>query len=160
MPADHDARADLRAALVSYMSGDIKTSAFDDRNSIYFEELATDDRSVLEISRRLYNLHDDFIDHPISVTCECWQMLKRVLAFLNTDLEIEAAATTQSWPFRDQHEWLTNEHFVYDCKIPEYDPEIHSRRYQFWWNRIPAAVGFSIILGLLVVAAFIFKILP
>jgi hypothetical protein len=32
-------------------------------------------------------MHDDLIDHPISVSPECWQILKRVVAFLGTDLE-------------------------------------------------------------------------
>ena len=65
MAVDRQARTYLRNALVSYMAGAIRTFAFDDKNSGCRKN---GDRSVQEISRFLYNIHDDLIDHPISVT--------------------------------------------------------------------------------------------
>jgi hypothetical protein len=85
MAADRKARADLRNALVSYMRGDIRTFEFDDRNSVYFEQGLTEDRSVRDIGRVLWSMHDDFIDHPISVSSDGWLVLKRIVAFLGTD---------------------------------------------------------------------------
>ncbi len=162
MAVDHNARSNLRDALVSYMKGDIYTFAFDDRNSVYFETKLTEDRSVREIARRLYLIHDDLIDHPISVGSGGWVMLKQVVVFLATDLEIDATATlatlTQSWPFRDESEWLANEHRGSDVRLAEYDPEIHGRWRQPWWNRIPSAVGFAMILGSILVMALAFKL--
>lgn len=156
MAADRKARTDLRDALISYMSGEIRTFAFDDRNSVYFETKLTEDRSVREIAHILYSIHDDFIDHPISVSPEGWLFLRRVVAFLGTELEIGQTASPlpESWPFRDEAEWKANEHLGNERRIPEYDPDIHHRRFQPWWNRIPSAVGFAI-LGTILVVAFI-----
>src|SRR5579872_5857166 len=105
MSVDRKARADLRNTLSSYMRDDIHTFAFDDRNSVYFEQGLTEDRSVREIGRVLWTIHDDLIDHPISVSPECWPMLKRAVTFLGTDLELAGAAPRaplpEFWPFRD-----------------------------------------------------------
>jgi|SRR5579863_3089702 len=160
MAADHKARAELRDALVSYMRGDIRTFEFDDRNSVYFEKGLTEDRSVRGIGRVLWSMHDDFIDHPISVTPEGWQFLIKVVTFLRTDLELAPAARRKPlppcWPFRDEAEWLANEPTGNDARIPEYDPYVHSRQFQPWWNRIPTSLGIGIFLGLLAATWLIF----
>lgn len=162
MVADRKARADLRDALVSYMRGDIRTFEFDDRNSVYFEKGLTDDRSVREIGSVLWSMHDDFIDHPISVTPEGWLFLMRVVAFLGTELELAPTARRKRlptcWPFRDEAEWLANESTGHDTRIPEYDPDVHGRRFQPWWNRIPTSLGVAILLGLLAAMWLIFGI--
>jgi len=147
MAIDRKARTDLRNALVSYMTGEIRTFAFDDQNSVYFK--ATD-VSVQEISRSLWYIHDDLIDHPISVNTCGWAVLRRIVAFLATDLEIEETPKQSSWPFRDEKEWHASERLVNETNLPEYDPTIHGRQVQPWWNRIPSSVGFAVLAGLVV----------
>ncbi|MGQ0635348.1 MAG: hypothetical protein ACT4QC_12110 [Planctomycetaceae bacterium] len=158
MAADRQARTNLRDALVAYMRGEIRTFAFDDRNSVYFGQRRTEDRSVLEISHALWTIHDDFIDHPISVASEGWMVLQRVVAFLATDLEASAVTKplAPSWPFRDESEWLAHERFSRSCLLPEYDAQLHGRRFQPWWNRIPAPVGIAVILGFLALTILAF----
>ncbi|MCA9213825.1 MAG: hypothetical protein KDB27_12210 [Planctomycetales bacterium] len=77
-----DDRRKLRDAIVAYMNCTISTYAFDDLNS---ECMDSRDESVRQISRQLYQIHDDAVDHPISVTQPTWNALIRVVAFLDTD---------------------------------------------------------------------------
>lgn len=151
MTVDLSARADLREALVGYLRGDLRTFEFDDRNSLYFEQGRTNDQSLREIGRILWMLHDDFIDHPISVSSEGWQLLVRVVTFLETDLELAPAVRRKRlppfWPFRDEDAWRANKPAEPDPRIPEYDPQIHGRQYRPWWDRIPSVAGFAILLG-------------
>jgi len=104
-------------------------------------------------------MHDDFIDHPISVSPEGWQILKQVVTFLGTDLELPPVARRKRlppfWPFCDESEWLANEQTGSDRRIPEYDPGMHGRWVQPWWNRIPTGVGLAVILGVLAVFVLI-----
>ncbi len=70
---DRIARSQLRESLVAYMTGAIGTFAFDDRNSECGE---SSDNSVRQISECLYHIHDD---------TEGWNVLRRIVAFLDTD---------------------------------------------------------------------------
>ena len=139
---DRKARTDLRNALVSYITGEIRAFEFDDRNSEYFR---TTDTSVQQISRFLYSIHDDFIDHPISVSAQGWSVLRRILAFLSTDLDIKTSVNDSTWPFHDEEQWYANEHLVDEIGLSEYDPVIHGRQVNRWWNRIPSSVGFALL---------------
>jgi hypothetical protein len=107
-------------------------------------------------------MHDDLIDHPISVSPECWQILKRVVAFLGTDLELAGGRPRpplpEFWPFRDASEWLANEPSDSDRQIPEYDAEIYGRPVRPAWDRIPT-LGGLLIAGVLVVFALIMAII-
>src|SRR5262249_34981932 len=136
---DRKARTDLRDALVSYMRGDIRTFEFDDRNSAYFEQGRTEDRSVHDVARVLWTMHDDFIDHPVSVSAEGWRILARVATFLATDLELSPTAAQKHlppfWPFGDESEWLASERSGSDPRIPKYDPELHAQQIRPWWLR-------------------------
>jgi hypothetical protein len=78
-------------------------------------------------------------------------VFRRIVAFLATDLEIETTPEQETWPFRGENEWHANEHLVDEVGLPEYDPAIHGRPANPWWNRIPSTVGF-LILGAIVVA--------
>jgi hypothetical protein len=159
---DRKARTDLRDALISYLRGEIRTFEFDDRNSAYFEQRLTEDQSVRDVSRILWTMHDDFIDHPVSVTAEGWQFLKRVVAFLGTDLELPPAGRGKHfslfWPFHNESDWLANETAGPDPRIPEYDPKIHGRRFQPWRNRIPTVVGIAVILSAIVLMVLFFNL--
>jgi len=144
MSIDRRARADLRNALINYLIGAIRTFEFDDHNWPCFK---SSDRSLQEVARVLYSIHDDIIDHPICVSNYAWEALRRVVAFLATDLEIQAAKRDPSWPFHDEKEWQNHGHFVNELGLPDYDPEIHYRPFQPWWNWIPTWIGFLIIAG-------------
>ncbi len=158
MAVDRKARDDLRSVLVRYMAGEIRSFGFDERISPYHRAKATSDDSVREISRALWLIYDGLIDHPISVTAEGWAALRRTLAFLQTDLEIEETQERAAWPFRDHEQWLRNERLLNGVRLPEYDPAIHGRPANPWWNRVPSVVGFAI-LGCLLVVVLILLLL-
>lgn len=145
MTVNRQARTTLRNAIVAYMSGTIRTFAFDDQ---YSSCSVSTDEAVREIVRQVWYSHDDFIDHPISIPSEGWESLRRTVAFLGKDLEI-APRGCDLWPFHDEAEWQRNEHLVIELDLPDYDPDVHGRQYQPWWNRIPTSVGVLILVTLL-----------
>jgi|GEM_PF-2789417 len=152
MSIDLHARIHLQKALVEYMAGRIRTFAFDDQNTACGR---SSDKSVQEISRFLYSLHDDNVDHPIAVAPDCWAVLRRVVAFLATELEIrtttkELSWPFKSWPFQDDEEWHANENQLNEFDLPEYDISTQYRIAIPWWDRIPSSIGF-IVLGFIVV---------
>ena len=144
MTIDHQARMNLQKAVVGYMAGNIRTYRFDDENS---DCQHSPDSSVRQISRILYTLHDDFIDHPISVTPHHWAALLRVVAFLGTELEIGSKEKGPEWPFRDHDEWKSHQNRLSNFDLPEYDISVHYRIVNPWWKRIPSSIGFLIIGG-------------
>ena len=148
MTVDREARTTLRNAIVAYMSGAIRTFAFEDR---YSACKASGDESVQVILRQVWYMHDGLIDHPISVLSEGWEALRRTVAFLGTDMDIATPSESDSWPFRDESQWQLYEHLVNELGLPDYDPEVHGRPANPWWNRIPTSVGVSILVGILAV---------
>lgn len=147
MTVDRAARAELRQALISYMTGEIRTFAFDDRNDNTWSE----DQSIAEISRFLWHTHDDFVDHPVSVSSDGWMTLRRIVAFLGMDLEITSKANEPSWPFANAEEWQVNGYLVDDARLPNYDSRLHGRPYQSWWNGIPTRLGVALLLTIVAV---------
>jgi hypothetical protein len=148
---DRQARMALRQTLVKYMTGAIRTYDFDDRNTTLGKST---DVGVQAISRFLYYFHDGLIDHPISVSPDAWSVFRRIVAFLGTDLEIETMPEQELWPFHDEKEWHANEYLANEVGLPEYDPTVHGRPANPWWNRIPSSIGF-IILGGIIVAVLV-----
>ncbi len=145
MTIDREARTVLRNALVSYMSGAIRTFAFEDQYSPCGK---SGDESVQVIVRQVWYMHDGLIDHPISVTQGGWESLRRTVAFLGTHLEI-APPGCGSWPFRDEADWRLHEHLVNELGLPDYDPDVQGRPANPWWNRIPTSVGVLILVTIL-----------
>lgn len=156
MSVDRKAREEISQALVSYMSGEIKSFEFDDHISRFRWAKTTDDSSVRQICDELWRSYDDLIDHPISVTQEGWLALRRTIAFLNTELNIQDKSEKGAWPFQDQDEWLRHEYLLNEIDLPQFDPALHSRPANAWWNRIPTTVGIGALLGLLI---FIFVLI-
>ena len=149
---NRQARSDLKTGLIRYMAGEIRTFAFDDQN---WAAGKSADRSVHQVSRFLWHIHDDCIDHPISVSPQTWDRLRRIVGFLGTDLNIETTITHPSWPFRDEDEWHSNEQIVNGLGLPEYNPSKHcsdrsTRHWEVnpWCNRIPSSIGFAIFAGI------------
>ena len=155
MTVDREARTSLRNAIVAYMSGAIRTFAFEDRYSAY---KASQDESVQVIVRQLWYMHDGLIDHPISILCEGWEALCRTVAFLGTDLDIATPSESDFWPFRDESQWRLSEHLLSELGLPDYDPTVHGHPANPWWNRIPTSVGVSILVGILAVVFLILAI--
>lgn len=138
-----DDRRKLRDAVIAYMNGSIKTYAFDDLNC---ECMDSNDPGVRQISKLLYQIHDDTVDHPISVNQTTWDTLQRIVAFLDTDLAIVEKADQGSWPFKDENEWTMHQDNMDEANIPPYDPEIHALPVHGPLNRIPTLVGLGIII--------------
>ena len=148
-------RQKLRNAIVAYMNGAIATFAFDDLNC---ECSDSADESVHQISKLLYQIHDDTVDHPICVTQSTWDTLRRVVAFLDTELTAAEEIDESHWPFPNSQQWHENQHRVPGMDIPTYDPAIHARPVHGPFDRIPTLLGVGIILvviglGVLVVCA-------
>ncbi len=144
-------RRKLRDSVIAYMNGTISTYAFDDLNS---ECMDSQDETVRQISKQLYLIHDDAVDHPISVSQPTWTALKRIVVFLDTDSEGSQDAANDFWPFKDESEWTTQQTKLDEINIPPYDPAIHALPVHGPLSRIPTPVGFGIIafvIGLLIV---------
>ena len=146
MTVDRDARTNLQSAIVAYMSGAIRTFAFEDR---YSSCRASTDESVQAIAKQVWYLHDDLVDHPISVRSEGWEALRRTVAFVGTDMNIATSSKCDFWPFHDESQWRHYEHLVNELGLPAYDQAVHGRPTNTWWNRIPTVVGASIVVGIL-----------
>ncbi len=148
-------RRKLRDALIAYMNGTILTYAFDDLN---FECLGARDPSVQQVSKLLYQIHDDTVDHPISVTKKTWDALIRIVVFLDTDLAADENTDNDYWPFKDESEWNSHRTEISEIAVPSYDPETHALPVHGLLNRIPTLLGFGIIVlatGLLILFVMI-----
>lgn len=146
MPVDRQARTNLRSAIVAYMRGAIRSFALEDQ---YSPCRTSPDEAVQDIAQQLWCIHDELVDHSISVQPEGWERLRRTVAFLGTDLEI-APLDSPSWPFRNDGQWHMNEHLVDGLDLPDYDPDIHGRPGNPWWNRVSTSTGVLILVALLV----------
>ena len=145
---DGKARACLKDALIKYMTLEMSSYTFDE---IATDVSSTNDDSVRRISDILYFLYDDTIDHVISASPNDWATLRRIIAFLATDLEIQTTEKQDSWPFANADEWRAQEHFLGEIGLPDYDPEVHGRQMDRW-DRIPTGVGLALLLAIVVAA--------
>ncbi len=136
-------RQKLRDAVIAYMNGTISTYEFDDLNS---ECMDSHDESVRKVAKELYCIHDDTVDHPISVTQMTWDALIRIVAFLDTDLVSDEKLVNSYWPFKDGTQWNTHRNSIEDVDIPSYDPDVHSLPVHGAFNRIPTLVSIGLIL--------------
>ncbi len=150
MAIDRPAREVVLNALLQYMRGETRSYGFDDRITPYFNRKGTADEGLRQIANALWRIYDDFIDHPISVTAEGWEALRRTLAYLQTDLELAKNCPRQTWPFASEQQWHEHQPLAEKLDLPLFDPAIHSRQFRPWWNRIPTSVGVLILLGFLV----------
>jgi hypothetical protein len=116
MVADCKTRTRLRNALINYMAGEIRTFAFDECCS---DCMDTDDRSIDELSSFLDVIYDDFTDHSISVSQQGWAVLKRIVAFLATDLEVAVKKGDFAWPFNDEEQRRAHEHLLEEVGLPD-----------------------------------------
>jgi hypothetical protein len=151
MAVDRQARKTLRNAIGGYMSGAIRTFAFEGQ---YAPCRNSPDEAVQAIVRHVWYIHDELIDHPISVTEQEWEILRRSFAFLLTDLDFTAKENGAVWPFEDESSWQANQHLVNGIELPEYDSAVHGRPANPWWNRIPTSIGI-LVLAMLLGAVFI-----
>lgn len=158
MTVDRPTRDGLRTVLTRYMLGDIRSFDFEDRiDPLIYQPKTTDDDSVRRIAHFLWSTYDSVIDHSVSVTQEGWESYRRIVAFLGTDLEMREPKGTKpwrhdekewwrnGWPFNDQDEWVRNEGLLNGIALPHYDPAVHGRPANPWWNRIPTSTGLLII---------------
>ena len=135
------------------MKGEILAYEFEDRYSLCAE---SNDPAVQRIVKVLDGGHSDIVKHPVSVTSDGWETLRRIVAFLATDLDI-AAGSEPPWPFREKADWQKSEHLVHAAGLPSFDPRIHCRPIHPWWDRIPTSIG--ILMILLSIGAMIFGII-
>ena len=149
MTVNETTRESLRGSLVDYMRGDIRTFAFDDANS---ECMKSEDTGLNRISNWLYQIHDDTVDHPISVSRSTWESLRRIVAFLTTRESPAIDATLPFWPFSSRADWMDNENAVNAFELPEYDVHKHHFKIHGPLNRIPTVVGVIIIISIVVIS--------
>jgi len=92
-PIDRPARDALAAVILAYMRGEIQSTEFDRRKWEEPPLAETTDASVEMLCYDTWLIHDDLIDHPLSVPRETWDWLRRVVAFLRTDLRLTTVET-------------------------------------------------------------------
>ncbi|QDT74570.1 hypothetical protein [Lacipirellula limnantheis] len=125
------------------MKGEVRAFEFED---LYSASVASPDPAVQKIVKALWGCHCDTRNHPVSVAAEGWETMRRIIAFLSTDLDISSASGTP-WPFRDEGDWRRNEPLVLEVELPPYDQAIHCRPIHPWWDRIPTSIGLLIVVG-------------
>ncbi len=84
MAVDRQARDELAKLVIDYMADRIRTDEFDHGNM----NIEDQDPSVRACVGALWFFHDDFVDHPISVSSEGWNWILRIVALLRSDLEM------------------------------------------------------------------------
>ena len=92
---DRPARDRVASALVAYLHGEIDYCALDEAT----QTIKTDDPAVRLFASGLWFLYDDLKSHPVSTTPEAWEGLRRMIAFLRSDLPLPRAA---AHPYRRQ----------------------------------------------------------
>ena len=107
------------------MNGTISTYAFDDLNC---ECTDSQDESVRQVSRLLYQIHDDTVDHPISVTLTTWDVLLRIVAFLDTDWIADKAKYNRQLAVQRRYrmEHAIGQGSMRTRKFTSYNTQIHA----------------------------------
>ena len=80
MPVDRANRDKMGKTIVAYMRREIKTRQFEHRTLA-----RTRDKGAAAAGWQLWLIYDDYINHPVRVSPEGWDHLRRWLAFLRTD---------------------------------------------------------------------------
>lgn len=143
---DAAARAALRRALVDHMCGRTWAHAFDDACDGF---RGSPDAGVQSVVRGLAFLQEDFADHPLSVSREGWDALRRAVVFLGTDREVVAAPNSPWWPFENHESWQAHSSAEPTDEIPVYSSRLHGQPVGSRWNRIPTWAGVALLLVLL-----------
>jgi hypothetical protein len=103
MAASRSDRESLLKVLVAFMRGEIKSDQFDEQRIVWEEECRkSQDEGAAQVCFLLWHFYDDVDAHPISVSPEQWDALRRYAAFLKTDLELE---TIVRWRWHGR-QWL------------------------------------------------------
>jgi hypothetical protein len=144
---DHQARTALRSAIVDYMRGATRSFAFQDAYEALERSSDDDVRRIVEV---VYCFHDDFIDHPISVSRQRWDALRRAVAFLGTEQQGVAERTADSWPFADEASWRAHEHLLDSLALPDYSEAVHGRRVRPAWHTVPTWLGVLVMVAVVV----------
>lgn len=82
---DRPARDRVIAAMEAYMNDEITAFAFDEA----LNDISSDDAAVNEATVFLWYFYDDLIDHPIHATKELWNVMYRIILFLQNDADLE-----------------------------------------------------------------------
>jgi hypothetical protein len=132
--ADRQARDILANALSCFMQKKIRSNVFDETVSYYTCDNTTADRGVVGISQELCNLYDDLTNRPIRVSDDIFETLRRVLLFLQTDLDYCHTDNQKElgevwdevkdyWPFASTDEWADHKPLT-GSPSPEYNPTL------------------------------------
>lgn len=82
---DRPARDRMVAAIEAYMNDEIMAFAFDEA----LNDISSEDAAVNEATVFLWYFYDDIIDHPIHATKELWNVMYRIILFLQSDADLE-----------------------------------------------------------------------
>lgn len=93
MPVDRVARDRFASTLAAYMRGVVDNFALDEAGF----EADTDDSTVRRLGLAVWYCYDDGKSHPMSVSSEEWESLRRVIAFLRSDLEVHEPTGPRRW---------------------------------------------------------------
>ena len=125
--SDRNTVADV---LAGYLSCRCDNFALDEVLSNYWGEHK--DPTLDRIAQSLWFTYDDIRWHTVSLSREEWQLYRRCLAYLRTDLELPLAPEADRtdpvvWPFQSRGELTSARPRLSDLGIPRYDPFAHGR---------------------------------
>lgn len=92
---DHEARAQMAAAMRAYMADELTAFRFDEE--LERIEAATTDGTAQAIRLWLWGLYDDLKDHPIIASKPVWDFMGRLMLVLESGGEIEMAPGRRRW---------------------------------------------------------------
>jgi len=129
------------------MRGATRSFVFQDAYEAHERSPDDDVRGIVAV---VYSFHDDFIDHPISVSRQRWDALRRAVSFLGTDLQGVAERATEWWPYADEASWRAHENLLDALTLPDYDEAVHGRRVRPAWHTVPTWLGVLVIVAVVV----------
>ena len=98
MSVDRRGRDALIEAILAFMRLEVRSDVF-----LGWCSIKSRDEGLERIRCVLGDFCDSYANHPISVTCEGWEMLRRAIAFLKTDLGVERVR----WTIKHWRQWAS-----------------------------------------------------
>lgn len=125
---DREERLKAIDALAKYMRGEIDNFALDDATF----SVGWKDKTIEEISHEIWFSYDDLKRHKVSVSRPGWQLFRRCIAFLQSDLELPVRCQDDSrdattWPFQHRTDIYRARPNLSALRLPRFDPAVHRR---------------------------------
>jgi hypothetical protein len=118
-------REKAAAIIAAYLRGEVDNFALDDATMGYTGK----DESIRWIGLGLWPAYDDIKRHRVSLNKKGWQVFRRCIAFLQTDLELPRSnrkSDNTVWPFQTRQDIFTSRPRLKQFGLPRYNLAVHS----------------------------------